>query len=140
MLPFLTAKLNLRRTQGEIIERSLFDLDSNFIMESKQSNPNDWGMSQPHNCYWESGLPTAFPILENRLDSGAITKDSIFHQSWSVSLDMLTDPRNMITCDAVQQKFGSNWKPTYAPLNKFEQDCKAHWKSKLVQILFSILY
>jgi len=136
----LTAKLNLRRTQGEIIERSLFDLDSNFIMESKQPNPDDWGMSQPHNSYWESGLLTAFLIPENRLDSGAITKDSVFHQSWSVSPDTLTDPRNMITRDAVQQKFGSNWKPTYAPLNKFEQDCKARWKSKLVQILFSILY
>lgn len=119
--------------QGEIIEMRLFNLDSDFITRSKQTQPDDWGTSQPHNSYEE--MPwwmKAVISLKNRLDGGVITPDITFHQSCSVSPTTLTDPYGMVTLQILQQRFGSYWKPTYAPLNKFEQDCKANWKSQLV--------
>lgn len=125
--------LNLNHRQGEIIEMSLFNLDSDFITRSKQTQPDDWGTSQPHNSYEEMPfLMKAVISLKNRLDGGVITPGIIFHQSCSVSPTTLTDPYGMVTLEILQQRFGSSWKPTYAPLNKFEQDCKAHWKSQLV--------
>lgn len=88
----------------------------------------DWGTSQPHNEYAHWLIPFS---EKNRLESGQITKDSLFHQSlkFAPTKQQLVEPDNMVTLDVLQQAFGSSWTPSYPTLNDFEQKCKNEWSN-----------
>ncbi|KAJ7220581.1 hypothetical protein GGX14DRAFT_354257, partial [Mycena pura] len=123
------ADISLFWMTGEIMERSLFALDEKFIERSKQVNPDAWGTSQPHNAYYETPYVQR-PIVghKNRLESGQITNQIIFHESWKFSpkyaallhKDYMIAPDNLLFTHL-----------NYATMNQFETDCKNRWKQNL---------
>lgn len=110
---------------GEI--KSFINLDLDFIKGSKQTNPDPWGTSQPHNAFEEAPIYEKATGSENRLASGIMTKTIHFHESVKYSPMKLTHSYDMITLNNLDQSFGSGWQPTYVPLNDFEQECKNTW-------------
>jgi hypothetical protein len=105
-------------------------MDLEFLRSTGQRKPEPWGTSQPHNAYMER--PNTIG-LKTRLDSGQITATSSFHQSLTVSPQVLVSPDNMITTSIIQKAFGSDFRPFYPPLNKFKVYCKTNWNVQPVR-------
>lgn len=112
---------------GEI--KSFINLDLDFLLASKQPQPQPWGTSQPHNAYEE--LPfLEKPVIghETRLESKQITADSVLHASIEFSPQKLDSPDYMVTLEKLVKEFGPSFKPQYPPLNEFEEYCRDNWK------------
>ncbi|KAF9817313.1 hypothetical protein IEO21_03573 [Rhodonia placenta] len=113
--------------KGEI--KSFINLDLEFLLASKQPQPQPWGTSQPHNAYEE--LPfLEKPVIgqETRLESKQITADSVLHASIEFSPQKLDSPDYMVTLEKLVKEFGPSFKPQYPPLNEFEEYCRDNWK------------
>lgn len=77
---------------------------------------------------------------EQRLESGDITPDTNFHESWKFAPDTLTLDYKMISANIVQDAFTSDWSPKYCTLNAFEENRKAHWNHQRVCYFSSIFF
>ncbi|KAI0337812.1 hypothetical protein BDW22DRAFT_1432991 [Trametopsis cervina] len=119
---------------GEI--SSFINLDFPFLQQTISSTgyAHAWGAAPPHNAF--ADLPDLDIVrwiigLETRLQSEQITAEGIFHASLAHAL--LSSPEinakdmELPTMETLRGKFGDAWKPTYAPLNAFEEACKAAW-------------
>ena len=113
--------------KGEV--RDLIDLDLEFLKRNRQSNPDPWGTSQPHNAYKETSIAQRLAVgHEDRLQARIISKESNFHESILSSPSRIQpDADYMITLDKCQRTFGSSWRPRVETLNDFEKECKANW-------------
>lgn len=123
------ADISLFWMTGEIMARSLFALDERFIERSKQTNPDAWGTSQPHNSYYETPYAKRpFVGHQTRLASGQINEGIVFHQSWQFSppLSNITHSDYMVARDTLP--FANL---TFAALNDFERGCKERWNDNL---------
>ena len=124
--------------QGEVsslVSNNIINIDLNFLASIRQPNPDPWGTSQPNNTYYNTPWwQKAIIRPETRLDSGQITKDVIFHESFKSAPTTLVHPDHMVTLNTLKQKFGSSWSPTCPALNTFEQWCKVQWLSGVLCI------
>lgn len=113
--------------QGET--KDFIDIDIDFLLRTRQHNPDAWGTSQPHNSFGELSAADKIGVNpETRLDAQLLTKYSVFHPSFLVSPTQIKpDAENMITLDILKEKFGAGWQPTCAELNATEKQCKATW-------------
>ncbi|EIM79229.1 uncharacterized protein STEHIDRAFT_69796 [Stereum hirsutum FP-91666 SS1] len=126
---------------GEIIDHDLFEVNTGVIIRSSQPHPEPWGAPQPHNAYIESSWMARRMIhAEQRLESGDITPDTNFHESWKFAPDTLTLDYKMISANIVQDAFTSDWSPKYCTLNAFEENRKAHWNHQRVCYFSSIFF
>jgi len=124
-LPHELSDLALFWMVGEI--KSFINLDLDFIKGTKQTKPDPWGTSQPHNAYDEAPVYEKATGTQHRLASGIMTTNTHFHESVKYSPLKLTHSYDMITLNNLEQSFGAGWQPTYEPLNDFEQECKDNW-------------
>lgn len=120
--------------QGEI--KDFIDIDIDFLLRTRQHNPDAWGTSQPHNSFGELSAADKIGVNpETRLDAQLLTKDSVYHPSFLVSpAQIKPDADNMVTLDILQEKFGLDWQPTCAELNATEKECKNTWGGLLHRV------
>ncbi|EMD33583.1 hypothetical protein CERSUDRAFT_125880 [Gelatoporia subvermispora B] len=116
---------------SEITRRGLLDLNTDFVKQSRKSTVTSWAVSQPHNAYMETPASRRQGVrAKNRYESDYINPDSVFHQSWRHSPTVLDNPSYMITQNTLQDAYGRDWAPTYAPLSTFEEECKEQWSDQ----------
>ncbi|EMD36830.1 hypothetical protein CERSUDRAFT_123873 [Gelatoporia subvermispora B] len=117
---------------GEITRRGLIDVNTDFIKRSRKSTANSWADSQPHNAYMETPSSRRQAIRpKNRYECDYMKPDSVFHRSWFHSPTELDNAKHMITRDTLQDAYGRDWEPIYAPLNNFEDECAEQWHYQL---------
>ncbi|KAK7682079.1 hypothetical protein QCA50_014665 [Cerrena zonata] len=120
---------------GEIsssVSNNTINIDLDFLASIRQPKPDPWGTSQPNNTYYNTPWWQKSIIKpKTRLDSGQITRNVIFHESFKNAPTTLVHPDHMVTMTTLKQKFGSSWSPTCPSLNAFEQRCKNQWNSTL---------
>lgn len=117
---------------SSLVSNNIINIDLDFLASIRQPKPDPWGTSQPNNTYYNTPWwQKAIIRPETRLDSGQITRDVLFHESFKSAPTTLTHPDHMVTMNTLKQKFGTSWSPTCPPLNAFEQRCKNQWNSTL---------
>ncbi|KAG7096255.1 hypothetical protein E1B28_003703 [Marasmius oreades] len=126
------ADISLYWMAGEI--EDFVNLDLTFLRSFAQPNPDPWGTSQPHNSYMELAPIYQFLVGHKTcLECGQVSAESVFHESVKYSPQKLDASDYMITMSDIEETLGSGFQPRYSPLNEFEQYCKDHWGTGLLE-------